>query len=387
MVDGVPHVRNPAEPPEGVETMELEELWRAGGESDEETLFGVIVQAVSDEEGNLYLLDMQLSEVHVFGPDGAKKGTLSRQGEGPGEVRNPSDMFFMPDGSLGLVQTFPGKVIKVNLDGTPAGTITMGGNDPTQGGFVAVIDGQCRDGHMVFAGVNIVPGETQLQQTRKSFLASFTQEGAELTRYWEHSQFFDFADLRTDERDQYNVFPRRWTLGAEGRVYAATERDAYKISIFAQDGTLERVIEREFENRKRTEEEMGTYRRIAQAQVANLPGEPKVEIADTPEAIQSVELWNNGSIWVTNARGNHDQPEGIMATYDVFDPKGHFVKQVAVACDADGKDDALLRVGSDRMVLITGLLPAIMSMQGGGAAATGDEEPAPMEVVCYRIKS
>ena len=35
VVDGVRYVRNPTEPPEGVVTLELEELWRVGGEDGE----------------------------------------------------------------------------------------------------------------------------------------------------------------------------------------------------------------------------------------------------------------------------------------------------------------------------------------------------------------
>jgi hypothetical protein len=74
-----------------------------------------------------------------------------------------------------------------------------------------------------------------------------------------------------------------------------------------------------------------------------------------------------------------------MTTYDVFDPQGNYVKQVAVACNGDSKNDALMRIGEDRMLLVTDLVPAAMSMQGGGGAI-GDKEPEPMELVCYRIK-
>ena len=95
--DGVIHVKNPASPPQGVETMQLEELWRVGGAGEDQTVFGVILQALPDEQGNLYVLDLQLSQVFVFSPEGKLLRTLSREGEGPGEVRNPTDMFFMAD--------------------------------------------------------------------------------------------------------------------------------------------------------------------------------------------------------------------------------------------------------------------------------------------------
>jgi hypothetical protein len=385
-VDGVIHVKNPATPPQGVETMQLEELWRAGGAGEDATVFGVILQALTDEEGNLYLLDLQLSQVFVYSPEGKLLRTLSREGEGPGEVRNPTDMFFMADGSLGLVQTFPGKVVKLKLDNTPAGTLEPKGADGTAGGILVIIDGDWRGGNLVFAGMNVILGNPQSQQTRKSFLAGYGEDGVEKARYWEKSQFMDLANLHLDEGDQYNVFPRRWDIAANGDVYVATDRNQYSVSVFAPDGTLKRVIEREFTNRKRTDDEMALYRRLVDAQMAQLPGQPQITIGERPEAIQLVEIVPDGTVWVVSSYGNHEQPTGIMTTYDVFDAQGNYTKQVAVACPGDGKKDGLIRVGRDRMLLITGFVPAVMSMQGGGAAASGEEEPAPMEVVCYKIR-
>ena len=49
--------------------MELEELWRIGGEKDEH-LFGLMIDARSDEKGNVFLLDHQLSRVTMVSPQG-----------------------------------------------------------------------------------------------------------------------------------------------------------------------------------------------------------------------------------------------------------------------------------------------------------------------------
>ena len=133
LVDGIPHVMNPATPRDGVQTLDLQEQWRTGGE-DDEIFFGVVTNAISDDEGNIYLLDMQLSEVQVYSPAGEQFKTLSREGEGPGEIQRPADLLFMPDGSLGIVQMFPGKVVKIDLDGNPAGSFAPFANDPTAGG-------------------------------------------------------------------------------------------------------------------------------------------------------------------------------------------------------------------------------------------------------------
>ena len=60
MVDGVVHVRNAAQPAAGIESLRLEERWRVGG-ADEEFLFGQVIRAITDPDGNVYLLDAQLN--------------------------------------------------------------------------------------------------------------------------------------------------------------------------------------------------------------------------------------------------------------------------------------------------------------------------------------
>jgi len=65
-----PKHMNSAEPSSGHRVIQLEEQWRIGGPDNEENLPGVIDKALTDQEGNLYLLDIQLTEVQVFDPEG-----------------------------------------------------------------------------------------------------------------------------------------------------------------------------------------------------------------------------------------------------------------------------------------------------------------------------
>ena len=111
----VPEVMSGAAPAGGVEELQLEEIWRRGGEDDEEVLLGIVTSVLSGPDGNIYVLDAQLMEVKVFDTGGDLVGTLGRQGEGPGEFNAAFDMVFMPDGTLGVSQSFPGKLIKLNI--------------------------------------------------------------------------------------------------------------------------------------------------------------------------------------------------------------------------------------------------------------------------------
>ena len=110
----------------------------------------------------------------------------------------------------------------------------------------------------------------------------------------------------------------------------------------------------------------------------------KIGLCEAEPAISNIRVTDDGMLWVLTPAGTQDQPEEIMATYDVFDAQGHFVKQVAAGCPGDGENDALFPAGEDRLIKVTDIIAAAVAMQGGLGAA-GDEEAEPMEVVCYRI--
>ena len=70
-VDGVKIVKNPATPMEDAKTVDMEMLWELGGDTDDEDqFFGIIADIEIDDQGNVYLLDSQLSEIKIFSDDG-----------------------------------------------------------------------------------------------------------------------------------------------------------------------------------------------------------------------------------------------------------------------------------------------------------------------------
>ena len=48
VVDGVLHVQNGVDPARGTQTVFLEESWRAGGDTDSDTFFGLVTRVVAD---------------------------------------------------------------------------------------------------------------------------------------------------------------------------------------------------------------------------------------------------------------------------------------------------------------------------------------------------
>lgn len=385
-IDGVLHIKNGPEPSEGKQTLKLEELWRLGGEDDEETLFGLVTQGRVGPDGNIYLLDTQLCQVQVFSPDGKLVKTLSRKGEGPGEVNLPLDFLFMPDGTVGVMQTFPGKIVKLNMDGSPAGDITIGGADPATTGLMTLLDGDARGSRLVLAAVSIMQ-MPPAGQKRTAFLANFTPDGKEQARYLEGTFEFNFANFDFDEKDQYFAAPNRWVVSPEGQVYVAPVRDQYVINVYDSSTKLERVIEREMQTPPRSAERMKLLNQARDAQLKQLGQNAKIALCESEPVITSLRIADDGSIWVLHAGSNYQQPAGIMQTYDVFNSQGNFTKQVSIACQGDGENDALIFLGKDRIIHITGLVQAAVAMQGGFGGAAAEEETPPMEVICYRIAS
>jgi hypothetical protein len=382
VIDGVVRVQNGVAPSEGLRTVRLEETWRAGGDEDD-AFFGFIGQVLSDGSGNLYLMDTQLSEVHVYSPGGEPLRTLSREGEGPGETRSPGDMFFLPNGRVALVQTFPGKIVAVDREGSPAGGLSYDAGDPGQGRFAVLVRGLSRGGNIVLAGIQMVfGGQGTTEQTY--FLSSCDETGSEKHRYFAKGYAINYADFVLDEAKMDFVWGRV-DLAPDGRIYAAPVRNAYEIHVLAADGAVERIIERDYESLKRGPEQRESARRTLEAVGNNYPVKPReITIEDTDPDVSALHVLDDGTLWVRTSRADFDGPDGTLTTYDVFDPAGRFIEQVALAGPGDAREDAIYLLSRDRAVVVTGALDAYQTMQG--ASSREDEgEVAPLEVICYRL--
>jgi hypothetical protein len=97
-----------------------------------------------------------------------------------------------------------------------------------------------------------------------------------------------------------------------------------------------------------------------------------------------------GQLWVRHARSAREQPDGVMLTLDLFDPDGHFAKQVSFVCYEDGRYDGFFFVGDQRVLVVKGFVDSMRDWFGGGRGkiSMGDdaEEPQPVEIICYGMR-
>jgi len=385
---GVPVITNSDIPAEGRVEVQLEELWRIGGADDEENLLGVIDRVLADDDRNVYLLDIQLVEVQVFDGDGVYQRSLGKRGDGPGEIRNVMAALFLPDGTLGLVQGFPGRIVKVDLAGLPAGELRPGGDDPSAGGFFALRSAAAVGNHLVLGGARITRGENS--RTATNFIAAHGLDGAETTRFLEAVSVRDFGRMEFSEKE--NFFPGRggWALAEDGRVYVAPVRNEYRIDVYGPGGELERSITRPYDSWKRTDVETDRAREMMMPYRRRNRSAVNIVVESTERDILDIRVTSQGQIWVLPSRGIREQNEGVHSTWDVFDGTGAFFRQVAFICEGDGLKDALFFPGGGLAVLVKEHGEAMFAFRGRGADNPADEEEGvealPLEVICFEIK-
>ena len=376
--EDVRYVRNPEEPLEEVR-MELDELWRRGGD-DDDLLFGIVSQLVKDTDGNIYLLDGQLSEIQVLSPGGDHLRTIGHEGEGPGEFRNASDMYMGPRGALGVLQIFPGKIVGLETDGTPAGNFPL--PESPGGGFQLLFVARGTSDRVVIAGADQhAEGGKQIQVT---YLKAYDPDGNEIAHLHDKSSETRFGGMKYKEKI-FSNFARRWAVRSDGRVAAALDFDAYRIHVWNPDGTLNHVIERPgYVPLERNDEEKERYQKLFDGITSFNPGS-SFEVSATHSTVSQLWFQEDGSLWILSSRGMGEREDGVFASLDVYDDDGKYVRRVHLVMDGDPVEDGIFFVG-DQLYRVTDLFSAFMANLGGDVDAEGEEEPEPVQVIAYRAK-
>ena len=375
-----PHIENPATAEGGVVTAKLTEAWRAGGE-DDDIFFGSVATIRTDPDGTVYVLDGQVSEVHVYAPDGEHLRTVFREGDGPGEIRRPNDMYLGQDGTVCALQDFPGRVIKVDAEGLPAGEIRYSRGQSDQQQMAVLNRGFDLDEGLVLVGIRMVFGGAVSEQTY--FVAICDEEGTETVALVEKENPVDYANFVMTEAGMDFAW-NRLAVGRDGTISVGPGRDTYEIQVFDSQGTLLRTIARDYTPGKRDDEEIKIQRQILEAIGAYYPRPPiSFETENTSPAIAGMWATEDGRLWVQTGDAHKNTPEGTWMVLDVFSPEGTLEKQVALPGSYEGREDALYVQPDGRIFVVVGSLDAFLNQQAVNQDEESTEEQAPLEVICY----
>lgn len=373
-------VENPAQAPL-VETWQLHEVWRLGGEDDDPDLplLGVISRAAVDTAGNVFLMDTQLGHVLLMSPEGEYLGTIGAKGEGPGEVHSASDVCLLPDGTVGLLQSYPAKVVKLVRDGTPAGSVNV--DNPALNLFRL----RSVPGRLVVAGQRNDFGQrTPGKSSTYRFIAGLDEAGQLAHIYVDDTVVTQWQPPVSDDRHSY--FPTHaWDLQADGTLVVAPERDRYHLEFLGLEGALLRVADRPFVLRKRSAADKKKIRDNMMMTSNGKELEFKKIVADTDPVFRSLASLHDGTIWIRTCYSEQDLPDGVFMRYDVFDAEGHLLKEVQVVCPARRDEDAFGIMADGRFIWIRNLTSAYRAMypgyRGDEPEAEDDDEDVMLEVI------
>ncbi len=380
--DGILHVMNPAHPIEDPITIKLDELWQLSGDEEDEFLFGVLTQITSDEEGNIYLLDAQLHQVLVFSSQGEFIRTIGREGEGPGEFNRPSSLFMTAGGDVAVMQGQPGKIVLLTPEGEPRGNHPV--PEPEDKGMQIFSGGQLAGDRIVLFTERFSRRETGF--TIISSLIGVDESGKQIVSYFSQDDTRDFANLDFEEKKMRSNAVT-WSAAMDGRVYLSDNFDAYRIEVRDREGKVERVIEREFESRVRSKEEIDRATPRVMIRGGGRTQTPEVRMSKTDRDIQRIYPREDGTLWVLSSRGAFDAPEGVIATFDVYDAEGRFTHQVSLEGEGTFVDDGFHFI-KDRLYVVRGLRSARRAMFAGfdDDSEAEDEEEMAMNVICYDLR-
>ena len=378
-IDGVEHVKNPAHPMQPEVVVEAARLWSIGGESDDE-LLGVIAAIVVDESGNTYMLDQQLSEVRVHGPDGGFIRTIGREGAGPGEFRQAMDLFLLPEDRLGVVQVMPARIVLFRLDGEVLPDLSVASD-----GMSSMIT-RVRAAADALVAQRQVMSFADNQVGMRYEVVRLNNEGETLSTLWENTVEISMTRMVIDPAE---MSPALWDAANDGRVFVSAQYDAYTVEVYGADGDLSRVIERDYEALERTDEEIAELEQQT-SPITSSGMEIEVKIRRRERDILQLRTRYNGELWVSSGRSVVDSADGVLGAWEVFNTEGRYVRNVRIAVDYREKRDTWFLVG-DRLYVIkegVGALRSLVPAGFLGAAPVADEEAGdldPPEVICYSL--
>jgi len=358
-------------------SIELKELWRRGTE-DDEIFFGNIDRIITDEQGNAYALDTQLSEIYVFDPEGEHLRTIGREGEAPGEWRGGGDAFYGLGGKVGVIQVFPGRIVMLTPEGEPLDNFRL--PEREGGGFQVVLRAHADPDRLIVTGTR--QDNSGGQQMQNQYLESYTPDGELIATFHEEGHAFQWGGMAYEE-PVFVGFQRRWTAWPDGRVAAPLSYDDYRIHVWKGDGTLETVIERpNYEPLVRTKQQLERTQKLFDAVISFNP-RSTFEVSKTFPAIVQIFPREDGELWVLSSRGLYERPENTAVVFDVFDAEGTLTRQIVMVGEIDPEEDSMYLLG-DRLYVVTDALGAAMNaLQAESDDSLEDVEPS--NVVCFEL--
>ena len=303
-------VRNPKEPIYSEPVLELtEDLVVEGSEETEERMFQSISMLDVDEEGRLYILDEQAGNIKVFDRDGGFTKTIGRKGQGPGEFGLPISLTLTPDRQIIVNDMGQRKILFFDRDGKYLKQLSIADK------FLFFGPRMTADGDMIV--MHTIPSdkpETFLEKFGPDFEPILTFTSAHVER----PPVADIFVALHMTRLLWNVIPDDIV------IWADMKNPDYELYEHNMDGTLIRIISKEFDPIVITAEDRG---KLMDRAFGDNPTRDQwdVRFPETYPPFSGFSFDDTGRIFVKRYEKETHQDDIL---FDIFDPEGKYIAKM-----------------------------------------------------------
>jgi hypothetical protein len=337
VIDGVEHVFHPAKAKPA--NIELSVELTIGEEFGEDYyVLGEVGGGVAlDDSGNVYIPDTQKHKVQVYSPEGSYVRTLGQEGSGPGEYQYPITVVPMRTGEIIVADAGGRKLLYFDAEGTHLRDLPM--LPPSPGPpFMAA---ETSDGHVV--GVFF-----KFRREKDGFKRGAALEkidprtGESVVVYYERLEKWRPRRRRSRGIDNMSIF----AMDGDDRVFRSEiNNERYFIERYEPAGELSLVIEKAFEQVKKTAAELEEERAISEARKM-MTGAPVTEPEPYKSAVGALGVDHEGRLWVQLGTTEMDQPP----EFDVFASDGEYIGRVVPQDLAQGVELHMLGMKGDKLL-------------------------------------
>lgn len=319
-IDGVLHVMNPAEPLNPEMEVRIVELLRIGqDDGPDEYLIPGVQSLTVDESGNSYALMTGEETVRVYSANGAYSHNIGRRGAGPGELFGAAGVNVAEDGNIWIPSTQLQRLSVFKPDGEFLHDIRFSLVPPL---FIQTTE----DG---FTGIHfgVLPTEDPTLIGLQFHLRRFNTDGDTLNTLFTTEIQIDATDLQLGGiADKFPLY----TIDSQGRIWQTRSRtDIYEVNVWNPEGSLDRVVEKEFEKLAKSEEEIEEEREIVRRAMAQA-GADASNFSYDPDPYRPATglpyFDPRGYVWVQTSK-----PESTDTNvFDLFDMEGKYIQRVEI---------------------------------------------------------
>lgn len=320
---------------------DLTKMWQIASDDDQVTI-GHIADAVSDDRGRLYLLDAQLCRVLVLNPSGSVAREIGREGEGPGEFRQPTSIAWWAGDTLAVSQgAIPGRITLLD----------------TLGAFVRTIH-YSRNGQQRVAGIRrLAPYssgmylETRVTRSDGTSTETITElvrcdrNGAEMEVLRQQRERTTIKPYTLDEQALFVPWSE-WAVLDDGFLVHRASRKEYRLRAVSPSGYEGDFAVRPYSTLSRDARDLERLRAAWLEDARRFFPDARVHLEETEPDIVRVIATAGGTLLVQTSRQERKSSGTTLLLADRYDVAGNRLGEVAyMTAQPEGLNDIIFVSG------------------------------------------